>query len=209
MFTLIPMKKNKLFNFFLLGLISFSLFACAKVPDEKPLENNTAQESDNDPVQESDETHYKLLDKEYILPSSYQILKEDGWELEDNPEFLLEAGKIIRNRYVRKGPYILELTFFNPSDQEQRLEDSLVAGVAAENRTFGTDQASDIKVGNRINFETSLEEIENQMGDYNYEESAQFKTYIFEHNPLSKTEIKVDVDTNTIRWIIIENYNLD
>lgn len=152
---------------------------------------------------------YSLLGKEYSLPSEYQKLKTDGWILEDNPSFILEGNKFIGKRFLRNGPHVLEVSFYNPEEEPSTLEESLISKIAAENRTFGSDIASDIKIMDRINFSTPIEEIIEDLGSYEVEESALFKTYIFEHDLLSKTEIRINVETNEIRWIIIENYKVD
>ena len=152
---------------------------------------------------------YSLLGKNYLLPTSYQELKSEGWILEDDASFVLESGKFIKNRFVRNGPYILELSFYNPSNAPQTLEDSLVSSLASENRTFGQDKASDIIIHDVINFDSDIETIIDELGEYDLEESAQFKTYTFKHDALSKSVVKIEQDTGMLRWIILENFRLE
>lgn len=203
------MKKNKLYKIFFTFLLLSTLLACAKVNDsiEDPLKPNP-----DGPVQVEDlplEMKYSLLDKEYRLPTSYKELKADGWILEDNPDFILESEQFIKNRFVRNGSYILDLSFYNGSDESQTIDNSLVASIAAENRTFGQDVASDIVIHGSINFDSTIEDIINELGEYELNESAQFDSYTFQNDALSKTEIKIEKDTDTIRWIIIENFKQD
>lgn len=187
----------------------FLLIACTS---GKPKDdNNIVDEPVETPLAEEQslKMSYSLLDKDYILPTPYKTLKEDGWILEDDPTFVLESQEFIKNRFVRNGPHILELSFYNPNNEAQTLENSLISAVASENRTFGPDIASDIVVHDSINFETDVEIIIDLLGDYEHEESAQYDTYIFQHDSLSKTEIKIELDTDTTRWITIENFKLD
>ena len=203
------MKKNKLYRVFFTVLLLLTLLGCTKVNDgvEDPIKPNP-----DGPVKVEDlplEMKYSLLDKEYTLPTSYQELKADCWILEDDPDFILESEQFIKNRFVRNGSYILDLSFYNASDESQTLEDSLVASIAAENRTFRQDVASDIVIHGSINFDSSIEEIISELGEYELNESAQFDSYTFQNDALSKTEIKIEKDTDTIRWIIIENFKHD
>lgn len=202
------MKINKFIKYGLLIIVLFSLVACSGKTEGKGDPVDSPQ--DNTVVEpQSLEMVYSLLGKEYRLPTSYKTLKEDGWILEDNPTFILESEEFIKNRFVRNGSHILELNFYNPSDEAQKIEDSLVSSVAAENRTFGNDVASDILVHSLIDFESDIDQIVEKLGDYELEESAQFKTYTFQHDSLSKTEIKIEQDTESMRWIIIENFKTD
>lgn len=186
----------------------FSLIACSPPPKDTapPVEPVPGPIEPKEPVMK---ITYSLLGKNYLLPTSYQELKADGWILEDDAGFVLESGQFIKNRFVRNGPYILELSFYNPSDESLTLENSLVSSIASENRTFGKDKASDLKVHDLINFDTDIDSIIEKLGEYDLSESAQFKTYTFKHDPLSKSEIKIEQDTGLMRWIIIENFRLD
>lgn len=208
MFTLIPMKKNKTFKLLSIFFLVFSLIACSPISKDTdvPVEPSPGIV---EPEEQKLKMTFSLLGKDYLLPTSYQDLKADGWLLEDDSSFVLEPGQFIKNRFVRNGPYILEFSFYNPGDAPQTLEDSLVSSLASENRTFGQDKASDIKIHDLINFDTDIDTIIEELGDYDLVESAQFKTYTFKHDALSKSEIKIEQDTGLIRWIIIENFRLN
>lgn len=196
------MKKNNTYKVLGVLLIIALLSSCSVSTPEKP-NNNT---NPKDEVKEPFELTYVILDEMYTLPTSYETLKEDGWVLEDDEDQELASETFIRNKFIRNGPYILDVSFYNPSDEAKPLKESYIASIGAENRSFGHDLASDIVVQGFIDFETSIEDVIDEYDDYTLEESAQFKTYIFNHNKLSKTEIKVNQDDNSIRWIIIESF---
>lgn len=194
------MKKNNLLVFVLIALVF--LTACTK-------EVNEDSKPETPEAPQHFKIKYKLLDKEYTLPTSYEELEKDGWILQDDPETVLEKETFIRNKFLRNGPYILDVSFYNPKDEDQKLSESLISSIGAENRSFGNDKASDLLVMDKVNFSSSIEDASKVLGEYSEESNAQFDTYIFQHDKLSKTEIKIDKDNNTTRWIIIESFRAD
>lgn len=201
MYTLIQMKKNKILKISSIFFLIFALLACS---DKKE-----TTEDDYVVDELSLNMVYSLLNKDYTLPTDYKMLKEDGWILVDNPDFVLEADQFIATQFIRNGAYILDVSFYNPSDESKTLENSIISRVGAENRTFGSDEASDIKVHGFVDFNTPIEDVIKRFDEYELQESSLFKTYIFKQDNLSKTEIRIDVDTNETQWIIIENFKID
>ncbi|WP_415776656.1 hypothetical protein [Erysipelothrix urinaevulpis] len=194
------MKNKKLLFFVIIVLLALGGCSEKAQSKEEPKEEPKAPEFYKQTV--------TLLDKEYVLPVAYKDLEKDGWILVDNDDYELEAGKVIRNRYIRNGAYILDVSFFNPMKDSLPLKETYVATIGAENRTFGSDKASDIKINKGINFATPIETIIEALGDYTKEENAQFITYTFQHDKVSKTEIKLTVENKTIRWIIVESFRI-
>ena len=85
MFTLIPMKKNKNFKIISMCFLVVSLIACSPVSKDPD-----APAQPGPGIVELEETKikmtYSLLGKNYLLPTSYQELKSEGWILEDDHE---------------------------------------------------------------------------------------------------------------------------
>ncbi len=198
------MKKTKLFLAFLLLL---TLSACQeKEPEEKPVEENEVVEKPQESAHHH-QTKFTLLEKDYVLPFPYEEIQEHGWEANTDLDEILEPGKLIRNKFIRQGPYILRVSFYNMAEQELPLSKTWIAEIASENREFGGDIPSDLELENGINLDTSLEDALKHYEDYEKEESAVYETYRIKHDKSSETTIIYDPKEEKIRWIELSDFH--
>lgn len=172
--------------------------------EEPPITNNPPIE------QPKTDLSFKLDGFSYEFPLKVQDFMNDGWE----PTIPLAGGVIepnafIDNHFFRRGTSIVKIALYNPTTSPILKTESYISQIAFENRTFKTDVAPDILVNDFLNFDTTLEDIENSFGKPTKTEDAVFEHYTFDID--SRNSIRVDFyidrrDGNVSRWIILTSY---
>lgn len=197
------MKINKIIlSLFLL----LSLTACQeKKVEPKPEEKPNDQVENVSPHQH--ETKFTLLEKEYTLPFLYEEIEKDGWASNTDLDEVLDPGKIIRNKFIRQGPYILRVSFYNKSTESLPLSKVWIAEIATENREFGGDIPSDLTLENGIHLNTPIKEALSHYKEYDKEESAVYETYTVKHDKSAKTTLIYDPKEDKIRWIELSDFH--
>lgn len=194
----IPMKKNK----FLLLLSLFVLLAGCANNQEEPKNPEGTQA----PVTKSHVTKFSLNNIDYTLPLTYQKLEADGWIVNTEIDEEIEPNKYVSKKFLRNGPHIIEVIFYNPTDKKIAMKDAWIAQIGSENREFGGDIPSDLTVEGEINLNSSLDDVLNHFGEHKLEKSAVYDTYTFEHDKSAKTVIKYNPEEASIRWLIITDF---
>lgn len=156
-----------------------------------------------------DTTPFTLSGKSYALPLSYQTLLNDGWEANSDIDQKIGANKKISQINLRNDSMIIEVTFYNGSDEEVDMKDANIAEIFAENRTFRGDVAAELTIFDGLDFSSKPEDYEKQLGTYEKTENEVFEIYTFNHTPKVKTVIeyyKDGRDGEVSRWIKISNF---
>ena len=190
----------------LLGLVLVVLGGCSvKQPIEPPVDTQPPVEVPNKDLS------FSLDGFSYTFPLKVEAFMNDGWEptvaLGDE---IIEANAYIDNHFFRRGTSIVRTALYNPSDLTILKTKSNVSHIAFENRTFKTDVAPNILINDFLNFETTIDQIEEIFGKPTMTEDAVFEHYTFEID--NRNSLRVDFykdrrDGNVSRWIILTSYN--
>ena len=198
---LIQMRKNKLIKILLIVLLLFTGCSEAK-PEEKPNNDKDVTES----AGKDYETKFTLKGINYRLPVKYETLEKNGWEVNTDIDMEIGPNKFIGKKFLRNESYIIEVIFYNHTDESIPMKDALIAEIASENREFGGDVPSDLTIRSNINLNSTLEEVIAEYGEYTLQEGEVYDTYTFTHDKSAKLTLKYDPEEDYIRWLIITDF---
>lgn len=166
------------------------------------------------PQKERHQIKFTISEKEYTLPTPFQEFADSDWIIDLDPEFILKAGTYIENQAIRKDKYYLLLTFYNDSDTDKAIKDTMVVSVQAEDRYviwhYHDEVPSDIVLEPNIKwgFEETLA---GNLYDTTakIEQNNVYKTYVYELEKNQRIGLRYSLDDMELQFIELKDFGPD
>lgn len=147
----------------------------------------------------------------YTLPVKYDAFKEQGWVLEEDPEYIIPANSYLEDVGIRQNLFYMRATFLNTSSEPITLKEGTIVQVMAEDRYvtqhYKDDYPPDIVVDGKIKWRMTLEDM---LGAFEetpvVDENRVYRNYTYEYEDGQQIILQYHMEDEQLKYIILKDF---
>lgn len=191
------MRKTSVFILALLILVG-----CSAPVEEVPTEPE---------VPKRHEIRFTVAEASYTLPTPFSNFSDNGWIIDLDENFIVPAQSYIEQQAIRRDKFYMRLTFYNNTDEDLAIKDTIVVSVQAEDRYvkdhYIDEMPSDIVLDPNIAWGLTQEEAASQYGTTaTIEEDKVYISYVYELETNQRIGLRYRKDDGELQFIEMKDF---
>lgn len=147
----------------------------------------------------------------YTLPVAYEAFKEQGWELEEDPEYQIPANSYLEDVGIRQDKFYMRATFLNTGSEAISLKEGTIVQVMAEDRYvtqhYKDDFPPDILVEGKIKWRMTLDDMLAAFEEKpTIDENRVYRNYTYTYEDGQKIILQYHMEDDQLKYIILKDF---